>query len=431
VTVQHILPRYVIAKRLKSGLLAFYFNVPKLYLQAGCSKLNEPLGTDYVAACGQDGKGGRAATLNGLFTEWDQQRRGLPVSSAAAPAIGSIDWLFREYKQSKAYTEKVGVRSRTSYEWTMRAIADTLNKKGVRIGNLPVRSITPRAADKLYDKFIMTPNGERLRRGEKLVTLCRKAWRVVHRLYPAEFAKDIPNPWPGVTMKTRVKLTKAAVTREQVYIFARGCIERGEPECGASAVICFEWLQRPENVIAGHIKWSGYRTRPQATIQIEHHKTGAVVQHPLEEKLADGTIVKFYADAEEVLSHLTRRGIPMILREVEDGKSKPYSFSGMQKIVQRMRKGIGLPAEFTLDACRHGGMTELEEAELTEGQGRALSAHRTKESYAGYAKRTAPRILSATRKRHAHWLANQAATSIQNGAVELIQNEKSRNERSA
>jgi hypothetical protein len=61
------------------------------------------------------------------------------------------------------------------------------------------------------------------------------------------------------------------------------------------------------------------------------------------------------------------------------------------------------------------------------GQGRALSAHRTKESYAGYAKRTAPRILSATRKRHAHWLANQAATSIQNGQENAIQNEKTEN----
>src|SRR6201996_7485463 len=81
----------------------------------------------------------------------------------------------------------------------------------------------------------------------------------------------------------------------------------------------------------------------------------------------------------------------------------------MQKIVQRMRKDIGLPVEFTLDACRHGGMTELEEAELTDGQGRALSAHRTRESYAGYAKRTAPRILSATRKRHAHWLPDTHA----------------------
>jgi hypothetical protein len=235
-----------------------------------------------------------------------------------------------------------------------------------------------------------------------------------------EFNKDVPNPWPGVTMKTRVKVTKPTATREQVYVFAHGCIERGEVECAAVAVICFEWLQRPENVIAGHIKWIGYRTGYKPTIRIEHHKTGAVIDHPLE----DGDF-KFYAEAEAVLSHLKRRGIPMILREVEDGKSKPYSFSGMQKIVQRMRKEIGLPKEFTLDACRHGGMTELEEAELTEGQGRALSAHRTRESYAGYAKRTEARMLSATRKRHAHMLANQLATSVQNATDDSVQNEKS------
>src|SRR5205085_5126658 len=126
-----------------------------------------------------------------------------------------------------------------------------------------------------------------------------------------------------------------------------------------------------------------------------------------------------------------RRGVSMILREVEDGKAKPFSFGGMQKIVQRMRKEIGLPPTFTLDACRHGGMTELEEAELTEGQGRALSAHRTRESYAGYAKRTEARMLSATRKRHAHMLANQLATDVQNATGDGIQNEKSDNARSA
>jgi hypothetical protein len=67
----------------------------------------------------------------------------------------------------------------------------------------------------------------------------------------------------------------------------------------------------------------------------------------------------------------------MILREVEEGKSKPFAFTTMQHIVQRMRKKLELPSTFTFDACRHGGMMELEEAELTEGQGRALSARRT------------------------------------------------------
>ena len=69
-------------------------------------------------------------------------------------------------------------------------------------------------------------------------------------------------------------------------------------------------------------------------------------------------------------------------------------------------------------------MTELEEAELTDGQGRALSAHRTQQAYPGYAKRTMERALSATRKRHAHLLANAAGTSIQNGQRNVVRNEK-------
>jgi len=94
----------------------------------------------------------------------------------------------------------------------------------------------------------------------------------------------------------------------------------------------------------------------------------------------------FYEEAEKIISHRDRRGSPVILRT--DGKFKPYSLSGMQKIVQRMRKEIGLPSYFTLDACRHGGMTELKQ----------------------------------TRKRRAHRVANQAAASIQNEAGDVIQN---------
>jgi hypothetical protein len=83
-------------------------------------------------------------------------------------------------------------------------------------------------------------------------------------------------------------------------------------------------------------------------------------------------------------------------------------------MIQTLRRKIeGVSSHFTLDACRHGGMTELEEAELTDGQGRALSAH-TSKAYDSYAKRTEKRALAATRKRHAHVIANKAATSIQN-----------------
>jgi hypothetical protein len=38
------------------------------------------------------------------------------------------------------------------------------------------------------------------------------------------------------------------------------------------------------------------------------------------------------------------------------------------------------------------GMTELEEAELTTGQGKALSGHRSDRTYGGYARATQDRL---------------------------------------
>ena len=124
----------------------------------------------------------------------------------------------------------------------------------------------------------------------------------------------------------------------------------------------------------------------------------------------------------------------MVLHETrdktEDGRPKPtklYSTSGMAKLVRRLRDEAQLPTTFTLDACRHGGMTELEEAELTDGQGRALSAHKSR-AYEGYAKRTMERALAATRKRHAHrisGMSNAQGTEFRNEPQNEFRNDES------
>ncbi|MBW5438622.1 hypothetical protein FXB41_28820 [Bradyrhizobium canariense] len=427
------LPRHVIPKKLASGAIAYYYNVPTKYRAIKCPLSNEPLGTDYARMQA------RAKTLNEQFDEWDQARKGLPVSGVMAPKYGTVDWLFREYKISKAYLEKVAERSRSDYEWAMDEICNVLTKSDDRVGGRLVKTISPRAADKLYDKFItakgrkLAAGKQRLRTGEKLIGLCRKAWRVVHRLYPEEFPAGVPNPWEGVTVKKRAKAKKSAVTRDEAYAFAWGAIDAGYPEAAATAVICFEWLQRPENVVAGYITWADYRA-PSAPsiIRVAHHKTGTIAPHPLEEADEKGNVTLFYPDAEEVLAKLPRLGLPMILRDLGDGAAKPWIYSSLNHVVARLRKKIeGVPPYFTLDACRHGGLTELEEAELTDGQGRALSTHKTQHSYEGYAKRSAKRMLSATRKRHAHVLANKIATSVQNDGADSVQNEKQEVEKSA
>jgi hypothetical protein len=415
------LPRYVIPKTLANGATAFYFNVPTRYRKEGCPIRNEPLGTDYAVACGPDGNGGRAAALNGLFDEWVKVKNGKPVEGIAR--YGTVDWLFREYKASKRYRERVSQRTRPDYERLMQLVINLPTNRGDKVGQRPVKAITPLAADKIYERVCAGPNGPRPRQGEKVVALCRAAWRVVHRLHPGCFDSEVPNPWGGVTKQRRTMATKPAATREQVYRFAAGAIEAGRPEAAAAAVICFEFLQRPENVLAGYLAWPDYRgpDAPNA-IKINHHKTGAVVWHPLEETTDQG-VVQFYAEAEAVLAALPRHGIAMILKRRRDGTCEPYTAMQMSKIVRKLRDRFGLPASFTLDACRHGGMTELEVAELTDGQGRALSGHRTQRAYQGYAKQSLARALPATRKRYAHALANAQGTTVQNASLLSIQNE--------
>jgi hypothetical protein len=137
------LPRHVIPKRLKSGETAFYYNVPTKYRKLKCPVKSEALGTDFAEMKS------RADTLNGQFDEWDQRRKGLPVTNLLMPRYGTVDWLFREYKISDAYTKKVALRSRDDYEWAMDEVCNTLTRKGDRVGDRLVKSISPRAADKL------------------------------------------------------------------------------------------------------------------------------------------------------------------------------------------------------------------------------------------------------------------------------------------
>jgi hypothetical protein len=409
--IEHQLPRFTRAKRLKSGATAFFWEVPSAYRKLGCAIKAEPLGSIIAVAFA------RAAGLNAQFDEWNITRKGDTLPEKRTP-VGTVAWLFRTYRTSLGFLNKVSPRSRPDYERVMQEVEDCRTNDGRTVGQLRIDSISPAAVDKIYRRIIEQPrqrgragagrrtadekasggSGERLRQAEKAVTIAARAWKVVQRLHPEFFAEAVPNPWAGVEKRKRTIRVKPAVTRAEVYAFARGAIALGKPEAGAAAVICFEWLQRPENVLAGYVQWSNYRSSAHpAEVKIEHHKTGAVVWHWLEDP---ETGERYYDEAEAILAATPRRGIAMVLKPKPDGTAEPYTPNLMGNLVRTLRGQIeGVPPYFSLDACRHGGMTELEEAGLTDGQGRALSGHRSRRAYEGYAKDTAKRALTATRKR--------------------------------
>ena len=96
-------------------------------------------------------------------------------------------------------------------------------------------------------------------------------------------------------------------------------------------------------------------------MRIFHHKTGELVMQSLEheERL-------LYPELEAYLATLPRLGTPIVLTAGQRGSARPYSMAFAAAKVRKARKLAGLPAYVTLDACRHGGMTELGDAELVD-----------------------------------------------------------------
>jgi hypothetical protein len=240
-----------------------------------------------------------------------------------------------------------------------------------------------------------------------------RAWDVVRRVSP----KTDPelNPFRGVE-SDHSKGSRAAATREEAYALHKALVAAGEPHLAVAPLVCFEWMQRPENVISGFLAWTDYRPddRPNA-VRIAHHKTGRIAWMPLADEEGD-----FFPDLTRYLDSLTRLGVPVVLsRPIINphtkarGEAVPFTLRHAQARVRKIARSAGLPTYLTLDACRHGGMTELGDSDLTETQEMSLSDHTTPASKHRYIKKTEAQRLAAARKRRA-WILEQSGVETRN-----------------
>jgi len=162
-------------------------------------------------------------------------------------------------------------------------------------------------------------------------------------------------------------------------------------------------------VLAGHLTWANYRpsNRPN-TVRIEHHKTGEHVDLPLLDR--NGPL---FPELTDYLDNLERLGVPIVLmkpRRLRGAKvaiPKSFLLRTARNRIRAAARAAKLPEDLTLAACRHGGMTELGDAELTEQGVMALSGHKTPDAARLYQKRTETQRASAARKRRA-WVARNA-----------------------
>ena len=71
-------------------------------------------------------------------------------------------------------------------------------------------------------------------------------------------------------------------TREEAYALSEAIAKKGHPHLAVVPLICFEWFQRPENVLDGYLTWADWRSSSQPRhLHVIHHKTGARVGNRL------------------------------------------------------------------------------------------------------------------------------------------------------
>jgi hypothetical protein len=396
----------MVEKRTRGGV-AYYWRPPGRDVVKGCPVHAEALGVDFGGAIA------RAQLLNEHLDAW---RNGLdePRDIDLGALFGTVDWWVESYLRSEAYTS-LSPRSREDYREALGRLADIetnltdarTGKRG-RVGALPAASLTPAAVDKLY--ALLRSRGA-VRQANYPIDVARRAWKVVARKYPAQFLIPNPlnakerialNPFVGVE-RIRSEGTTEPASRAEAYAVAEGLAGIGHAALGAASLICYEWLQRPENVLAGIISWTDYRrAHHPGAVRIDHHKTRKKIWQPLEDEHG-----QLYPELEAFLARVPRLGVPIVLFEPlrgakneTTGRRTPrlYSLEHARHLVQTARAKVNLPKHVTLAACRHGGMTELGDAGLTEPQIMSLSAHETPAAARVYVKRTEVQRMAAARK---------------------------------
>ena len=389
-------PDYMEAKPSK-GVVRYYWNAPSWARKRGCPIKSEALGADYATA-----KARCDTVLNPLFDSW--RTGGASDADVKKRAIvGSFDWAIASYKATKKYTNRPA-RTRASYDRALASVADYRLTDGRRFGELSVKSVTPGAVERLYEKLKVDKSGKpRLRSALLSVSVCKLAWSAAHRANPTIVSSA--NPFVGLEIEYDPKKNRAA-TLEELNAFVAAADADGSSSLGTAAMIAYWWLPREEDIFQ-RFAWTDYRPANNPDhVLVWHHKNRKTEKIPVPLFDADGT--SLWPEMVGRLDSAPRAGTLLVMRDSPDPKKKvhlPWTTGGrnpmryVQTEVRRICRAAGLPDAITFTSFRHGGHTDGGDAGLTDAQMRALGGHKTTAALLRYAKETNTQRQIGARKR--------------------------------
>jgi hypothetical protein len=143
-------PDHMLAKPLKGGKFGYYWNAPPWARKAGYPITSEALGTDYAEAKR------RCDDLLNVQLAAFRRRHESPAEDQRG-SVGTFDWMAGLAKSSPKWPKRAGTRK--SYDAALHLVSSYALKDGRTFGQLALKSITPDAADRLYDKLKVKADG--------------------------------------------------------------------------------------------------------------------------------------------------------------------------------------------------------------------------------------------------------------------------------
>lgn len=425
------LPDYTRRKPLAGGRWGYYFEPPSWALKpregddrGPCPVSCEALGTDYDEAVKRVER-----VLLPLFDSW--RTRGLAELAPQELRKGTLDWLFAEYRGSLAY-QKLGRKVRALHEAGFSLVGNHHLKDGRRLGEIALTSIDAAVVDPLYSKLLpmrdkegvplLGPDGaprERRTTVNHAMKSCRRAWNIVARLHRTEVP---PNPFVGIGL-----ISSGGMVKEATYADLLAAVAQADAmglfSLGTALMLTWEWLQREEHIFT-RFELAHYRPRGRdREVFIVHPKNGESVWIPLFDQAGAALFPELMARMDRLKANRVGNGL-FFLRDWIDrraGVPLPWATSkGALDFMGTKVRQILRPAEtdraITFTSFRHGGLTELGDADLTDAQIRAVSRHKSPKVLTRYVKRTEKQIVEATKKRRAGRPVSQVTSTVYSSA---------------
>ncbi|HZV56127.1 MAG TPA: hypothetical protein VFF89_00500, partial [Sphingobium sp.] len=311
------LPRYVRAVRLKSGQVAYYWELPtwarptkdlvtgkkKPRVRYGipCPVSSEDLGTNLSKALDL------ASVQNEALDIW---RKGAPEKLVP----GTVAWLFDWYRQQERYTSKA---HKTRHDYLL--VMNRLQSEPMKVGTLGQRrasAVNAAAADRLYARW-------RKKHGERQATYAMQVGRLVwnwamrhHDVTGVTF-----NPFAKMALSSTAAEGNRPTTRAEYDLYREKARELGWQSMATAAALSFELCQRVWDVFGfidpdGNKKrgfiWKDYQKG--VAIAYSQSKTGKPMSVPLSEMI-DGERVLLFPTLEEELALDPRKGLVMVVDE--------------------------------------------------------------------------------------------------------------------